>query len=81
MTGNEDFFADGDNLFCRICVKAVDHSRQSSLGRHKDTVLPKTNLKNSTKTKKQTTLQKKLELNCTLKRQCAQNVLMRSWMT
>ena len=32
---NEDFNADGDILFCRVCPKAVDHSMQSTMNCHK----------------------------------------------
>ena len=30
QSGNENFYADGEILFCRACSKAVDHSHQSS---------------------------------------------------
>ena len=33
--GNEDFFAEDGKLFCRVCCKVVDHTRQGSLDRHK----------------------------------------------
>ena len=35
QSGNEDFYADGDILFCRVCSKAIDHSRQGTINRHK----------------------------------------------
>ena len=33
--GNETFYAEGDTLLCRVCCKIIDHSRQSTLDRHK----------------------------------------------
>ena len=31
---NPDLYADGENLFCRVCEKSLDHSRKSTITRH-----------------------------------------------
>ena len=31
---NEYFYADGDILFCQVCSKVIDHSRQGTINRH-----------------------------------------------
>ena len=51
--GNEDFFAEDGKLYCRVCCKVVDHTRQGSLSRHK---LSETHKKNKNKNFQQKTL-------------------------
>ena len=36
-TNKNDFYADGNTLFCRSCVVPVDYSRQFCLEQHKKT--------------------------------------------
>ena len=53
MTGNEDFYEETGKLYCRPCCKIVDHSRQVSIERHKESDGHKRNI---LKKKKQITL-------------------------
>ena len=41
--GNNDFYAESGKLFCRVCIKVVDHTRQGSVDRHKATEMHKRN--------------------------------------
>ena len=34
---NQDFYSEKGKLFCKFCCKIVDHSRQSSLDKHRQT--------------------------------------------
>ncbi len=34
---NEDFYEEGGKLYCRPCCKIIDHTRQGSIERHKET--------------------------------------------
>ena len=53
MTGNEDFYEETGKLYCRPCCKIVDHLRQGSIERHKESEGHKRNI---LKKKKQITL-------------------------
>ena len=37
LPGNDDFYAKSGKLFCKLCLKIVDHIRQGSIDRHKET--------------------------------------------
>ena len=41
--GNNDFYAESGKLFCRVCIKVVDHTRQGSVDCHKATEMHKRN--------------------------------------
>ena len=66
MAGNEDFFDENDDFFCKFCCKVIDHSRQGSVDRHKETVTLIQNKKNPKLQKKlQTTYRQKQKNNVT----------------
>ena len=72
--GNEDFFAEDEKLFCRICCKVVDHTRQGSLDRHK---LSEAHKNNKNRNLKQKTLKTTLSISTNVK---LENVaLINSW--
>ena len=49
-TNKNDFYADGNTLFCRSCVVPVDYSRQFCLEQHKKTKKHLENASNPTRT-------------------------------
>ena len=66
QSGNEDFYADGDILFCRVCSKAIDHSRQGTINRHKASDVHINNKKKLVP-KKQTTIIRTMNAQTTAK--------------
>ena len=59
-TGNEDFYEENGKLYCRPCCKIVDHSRQGSIERHKESDGHKRNI---LKKKKQITLKSTFKIS------------------